>query len=129
LFPLTSKEQAGYVFQMAGRERLNGRDVFHITFRPKDKDDFGWKGVAYVDTAAYQPVLVTTEMARKIPFAVRTFLGTNVPGLGFTVIYAAQPDGVWFPVSFSWSSRFTCCIFSIGILCSTRRIGSLRRRT
>jgi len=101
LFPLTSKEQAGYVFQMAGRERLNGRDVFHITFRPKDKDDFGWKGVAYVDTAAYQPVLVTTEMARKIPFAVRTLLGTNVPGLGFTVIYAPQTDGVWFPVSFS----------------------------
>ncbi len=101
LFPLTSKEQAQYVFQLAGQERLNGRDVFHITFRPKDKDDFGWKGVAYVDTTAYQPVLVTTEMARKIPFAVRTLLGTNVPGLGFTVIYAPQPDGVWFPVSFS----------------------------
>lgn len=101
LFPLTTKEQGDYVFQMAGRERLNGRDVFHITFRPKDKDDFGWKGVAYVDTTAYQPVMVTTEMARKIPFAVRTLLGTNLPGLGFTVIYAPQADGVWFPVSFS----------------------------
>jgi hypothetical protein len=101
LFPLTTKEQADYVFQMVGRERLNGRDVFHIAFRPKDKDDFGWKGVGYVDTTAYQPVMVTTEMARKIPFAVRTLLGTNVPGLGFTVIYAPQPDGVWFPVSFS----------------------------
>ena len=101
LFPLTTKEQAEYVFQLAGRERLNGRDVYHITFRPKDKDDFGWKGVAYIDTTAYQPVLVTTEMARKIPFAVRTFLGTNVPGLGFTVVYAPQADGVWFPTSFS----------------------------
>ena len=48
---------------------------------------------AYIDTAAYQPVLITTVMARKIPFVVRTLLGTNVPGLGFTVTYAPQSDG------------------------------------
>ena len=101
LFPLTTKDQANYAFRMIGRERLNDRDVFHITFRPKKKDDFGWSGDAYIDTSAYQPVLITTGMARKIPFAVRTLLGTNVPGLGFTVRYAPQPDGVWFPVTFS----------------------------
>ena len=101
LFPLTSKNQVDYTFRMIGRERLNGRDVFHITFRPRKKDDFGWSGEAYVDTTAYQPVLVTTAMARKIPFAVRTLLGTNVPGLGFTVTYAPQADGIWFPVTFS----------------------------
>jgi len=101
LFPLTSKNQANYIFRMIGRERLNSRDVFHIAFRPKDKNDFGWSGDAYIDTTARQPVLVTTAMARKIPFAVRTLLGTNVPGLGFTVTYAPQPDGVWFPVTFS----------------------------
>jgi hypothetical protein len=101
LFPLTSKNQADYTFRMMGRERLNSRDVFHITFRPKKKDDFGWSGDAYVDSNAYQPVLVTTAMSRKIPFAVRTLLGTNVPGLGFTVTYAPQADGVWFPVTFS----------------------------
>jgi len=101
LFPLTSKNQADYLFRMIGRERLNSRDVFHITFRPKNKDDFGWSGDAYIDTTAFQPVLVTTAMARKIPFAVRTLLGTNVPGLGFTVTYAPQSDGLWFPVTFS----------------------------
>jgi hypothetical protein len=101
LFPLTSKEQSNYVFHMAGREKLNGRDVVHINFVPKDKNDFGWKGDAYIDSTAYQPVMVTTGMSRKVPFAVRTFLGTNFPGLGFTVMYAPQPDGVWFPVSFS----------------------------
>ena len=101
LFPLTSKDQASYAFHMVGRERLNDRDVFHITFRPKEKNDFGWSGDAYVDTQAFQPVLVTTGMARKIPFAVRTLLGTDVPGLGFTIRYAPQPDGVWFPVDFS----------------------------
>jgi hypothetical protein len=39
-------------------------------------------------------------LSRNIPLAVRALLGTNTPGLGFTVAYAPQPDGVWFPVSF-----------------------------
>ncbi len=101
LFPLTTKDQTNYSFRMIGREHLNDRDVYHIAFRPKKKDDFGWSGDAYIDTTAYQPVLVTTAMARKIPFAVRTLLGTDVPGLGFTIRYAPQPEGVWFPVNFS----------------------------
>lgn len=101
LFPLTTKDQSNYTFRMIGREHLNDRDVYHITFRPKEKNDFGWSGDAYIDTQAFQPVLVTTGMARKIPFAVRTLLGTDVPGLGFTIRYAPQPDGVWFPVDFS----------------------------
>jgi hypothetical protein len=111
LFPLTSKDQADYTFRMVGRERLNGRDVFHISFTPKKKDDFGWSGDAYIDTAAYEPVLITTAMARKIPFAVRTLLGTNVPGLGFTVTYAPQPDGVWFPVTFSTEFKLHVLFF------------------
>ena len=100
LFPLTSKGQADTLFHLLGRERINGRDVFHIDFRPKDRKDFGWKGDAYIDVDAYQPVVVRTDMARKIPLAVRALLGTNVPGLGFSVVYAPQPDGVWLPVSF-----------------------------
>jgi len=111
LFPLTSKDQADYVFHMVGRERMNGRDVYHISFRPMDKDDFGWNGDAYIDTTAYQPVLVTTGMARKIPFAVRTFLGTNLPGLGFTVTYAPQPGGVWVAVSFSTEFKIHVLFF------------------
>jgi hypothetical protein len=111
LFPLTSKDQANYAYRMVGCERLNGRDVFHITFRPKKKDDYGWSGDAYIDTTAFQPVLVTTGMARKIPFAVRTFLGTNVPGLGFTVTYAPQPDGIWFPVTFSTEFKIKALFF------------------
>lgn len=111
LFPLTSKAQADYIFQLADRERLNGRDVFHIVFRPKDKSDFAWKGDAYIDTASYEPVLVTTGLSRKIPFAVRTFLGINFPGLGFTVVYAPQPDGTWFPASFSTEFKIHVLFF------------------
>jgi hypothetical protein len=111
LFPLTSKNQAGHAFHFVGREHTNGHDVFHIEFRPKQKDDFGWKGDAYIDTAAYQPVVVSTSMARKVPFAVRTLLGTNAPGLGFTVTYAPLPDGVWFPASFGTEFKIHLLFF------------------
>lgn len=111
LFPLTTKDQADYTFRMVGRERMNDHDVFHIAFRPKKKDDYGWSGDAYVDTEAYQPVLITTAMARKLPFAVRTLMGTNLPGLGFTVTYAPQPDDIWFPVTFSTEFKIRVLFF------------------
>ena len=100
LFPLTSKQQANYAFTLRGREPRNGRDTFHIEFHPKDKNDFGWKGDAWIDTATFEPVVIRTALSRNLPLGVRVLLGTNVPGIGFTAIYAPQPDGVWFPVSF-----------------------------
>jgi hypothetical protein len=100
LFPLTSKQQADYAFTLRGHEPRNGRDTFHIEFHPKDKKDFGWKGDAWIDTATFEPVVIRTALSRNLPLGVRVLLGTNVPGIGFTAIYAPQPDGVWFPVSF-----------------------------
>ncbi len=122
LFPLTSKSQAEYNFTLVGpnggQEHLNGRDVFHITFTLKDKSDYGWKGDAWIDTSAYQPVVVRTAMSRKLPFAVRTLLGTSLPGLGFTVIYAPQnpahtgpANDVWFPISFGTEFKLKLLFF------------------
>jgi hypothetical protein len=103
--------QSDYVFRLIGREHVKGRDVFHLEFHPKEKDEYGWKGDAYIDAGAYQPVVVSSAMARKVPFAVRTLLGTNLPGLGFTVVYAPQPDGVWFPVSFGTEFKIHVLFF------------------
>lgn len=100
LFPLPTKAQADFRFQLLGRGHMNGRDVFHLSFAPRDKSDFSWKGDAYIDSTAYEPVVVRTTMSRRIPFAVRSLLGTSLPGLGFTVVYAPQPSGVRFPVGF-----------------------------
>lgn len=111
LFPLTSKNQAEDEFQLLGREPRNGHDTFHITFRPRDKEDYGWKGEAWIDTASLQPVVVRTSLSRKLPLAVRTLLGTNIPGLGFTAIYAPQEDGVWFPVSFGTEFKLDVLFF------------------
>jgi hypothetical protein len=115
LFPLTSKTQAGYTFQLIGTEHINGREVFHLVFTPKDKKDYGWKGDAYIDTTAYQPVVVRTKMSRQIPFAVRTLLGTSLPNLGFTVIYAPEPSdkpgAIWFPISFGTEFKLHVLFF------------------
>jgi hypothetical protein len=111
LFPLTTKEQANEDFKLLGRESISGRDVFHITFAPKDKSDYGWKGDAFIDTTAFQPVLVRTTLSRNIPLAVRALLGTNVPGLGFTITYAPQSGDVWFPVSFGTEFKIKVLFF------------------
>jgi hypothetical protein len=115
LFPLTSKLQADYTYALVGRGSMDGRECYHITFVPRDKDDYGWKGDAWIDIKAFQPVLVHTAMARNIPFAVRTLLGTSVPGLGFTVTYAPEPadsrDAIWFPVTFGTGFKLHVLFF------------------
>lgn len=111
LFPLTTKQQSQYLFKLEGRQTMNSRDVYHVSFRPKDKNDFDWKGEAFIDVHEFEPVVVYTEMSRKIPLAVRTLLGTNLPGLGFSVTYDRQTDGVWFPVSFGTEFRMRVLFF------------------
>ncbi len=98
LFPLTTAEQERYTFRLLGEETVEGRPVYRIAFRPRDKN-ITWAGEALIDKQEFQPVVVFTKLSRRIPFAVRTLLGTDLPGLGFSVKYRRQPDGVWFPVS------------------------------
>jgi len=105
LFPLTAREQLLYSYKMEGSETYHGRQVYRVSFRPnhrrdKDGDEGAWKGEALIDAAEFQPVQVTTDLAWKVPLAVRTVLGTNVRGVGFTVSYERMPDGIWFPAGF-----------------------------
>lgn len=113
LFPLTSEQQKDYKFTLLGQEVQDGdgRSVYHIGFGPKDSHDIAWAGEAYIDAAEFQPVRVFTKLSRRIPFAVRTLLGTDVPGLGFNVVYKRQEDGVWFPTSFGTEFRLHVLFF------------------
>ncbi len=111
LFPLTSEQQKDYTFTLLGREMQEGRSVYHIGFRPKDKNDITWGGEAYIDAAEFQPVRVFTKLSRRLPFAVRTLLGTDVPGVGFNVVYKRQEDGVWFPSTFGTEFRLHAVFF------------------
>jgi len=108
LFPLTRKQQEKYIFELKGRENYRDNEVYRITFEPKkaslvDFDDGEcsfWAGEALVDVREYQPVLVTTWAAKKIPLAVRTLLGTDIRHIGFKVAYRKFDEGLWFPVSY-----------------------------
>ncbi len=100
LFPLTSKEQKDLDFELDGERVVAGRRAYVIRFRPKDRKDFGWAGEALIDEQEFQPVTVYTRLSRKVPFFVRTMLGTDVPGLGFTTQYTRVDKGLWFPSSF-----------------------------
>jgi hypothetical protein len=103
LFPLTSREQKKYDFQLKATEQYRGRTVFRVSFAPKphvDGDSGSWKGEALIDAEEFQPVMVTTNLAFGIPMAVKILLGTNIRGLGFSVAYQKFADGVWFPVSY-----------------------------
>jgi hypothetical protein len=122
LFPLTSKNQSKMIFTLRGRELKNARQTFHISFKPKDNEDYDWEGDAWIDADAFQPVVIRTALSRKVPFAVRGLLGTDVPGLGFTVTYAPQgtgPDTIWFPETFGTEFKIKILFFfSRGIVLS-----------
>ena len=111
LFPLTTKEQAKYKFQLIGEAQQDGRPVYRIGFSPAAHDDYAWAGEALVDKEDLQPVLVFTKLNKKLPLLIRGALGTDVPGAGFSVHYRRQPDGVWFPVSFGTEFRLKVLFF------------------
>ena len=98
LFPLTYHQQFKYEFRLSGRETYRGRSVYRIVFDPKER--YGWKGEALIDAEEYQPVFVSTKMAHGVPLPVKTLLGSDVKGLGFSVSYQKFADGAWFPVSY-----------------------------
>jgi len=110
LFPLTSEEQKKYSFVLAGDETFRGRKAYRVKFRPTDKD-FCCAGEAMIDAEEFQPVSVFTRLSRRIPFAVRTLLGTDLPGFGFNVEYRRFDEGVWFPVSFGTEFRMHLLFF------------------
>jgi len=111
LFPLTTDQQEDYKFRLMDQEAFEGRQSYHIAFTPKDDDETDWAGEAYIDAHEFQPMYVFTKLARRLPFGVRTFLGTDLPGIGFAVHYRRQEDGVWFPISLGSEFRIRALFF------------------
>ena len=103
LFPLSRNEQTKYSFELRGRERYRDHEVYKIEFKPRragfNDDDGIWAGEALIDTAEFQPVLITSFQAKSVPVAVKVLLGTNIQHLGFKIQYRKIEEGVWFPVS------------------------------
>jgi len=107
LFALTADKQKNFIFTLQGKEDYRGRQVYHINFRLKkpslidcDDESTCWAGEALIDVQEYQPVLVTSWLAKGIPMAVQILLGTNIKHLGFKVTYQKFDEGLWFPVTY-----------------------------
>ena len=111
LFPFTAGEQKKYRFDLDGEQLVDGRKAYRIRFRPADKHEFAWSGEALIDEEECQPVTVYTKLAHRVPVAVRTLLGTDLPGIGFSVRYQRLEKDVWFPVSFGTEFRLRALFF------------------
>src|ERR1700722_2249961 len=109
LFRLISEQQENE-FKLLRQETLEGRSVYHINFRPKDKNEHTWAGEAYIEAAEFQPARVFTKLSRRISFAVRTLLDADLPGIGFNVFTAAE-DGIWLPAKFGPEVRIHALFF------------------
>jgi len=79
LVPFSSEKLKKHVFKLEGRETFQGHDSYRISFKPADKEDLDWAGEGYIDANDFEPIYVYTKLARKIPLAIRTLLGTDVP--------------------------------------------------
>lgn len=111
LFPLTTEEQKAYRFELLGEQEVHGRKAWRIRFRPADRGDLTWAGEALIDEEDFQPLNVYTQLSRRIPFAIRTLLGTDLPGVGFNVTYQRLADGTWFPATFGTEFRMHIVFF------------------
>jgi hypothetical protein len=99
-FPFSTKRLPDYSFKLISRETFQGHDVYRISFTPADKTEYDWAGEAYIDATDFEPMYVYTKLSHKLPFAVRTLLGTDVPGVGYSLRYEKQMGGVWFPKTY-----------------------------
>jgi len=113
LFPISTKDLTAYTFTFQEETVEKGRKTYRIAFQPARKstcvsiggeDDCGdskpWKGEVLVDAEEFQPVRIYTDLAFKMPWGVKVFLGTNIRQVGFSVAYARLAPNVWFPVSY-----------------------------
>lgn len=123
LFPLTADRQQNYIFHLDGTEDYRGTPVYRILFEPQKGTDEDWAGEALIDQKEFQPVLVTTHLAWKIPVAVKVILGTNVEHVGFKVTYKKFDDNVWFPVTYGGEFKVRALFFW------ARRIGVSMQNT
>ena len=107
LFPLTSEEQKAYEFKLLGSGVEDGRSVYHIAFRPKNREELTWAGEAYIDAAEFEPVRVFTKLSRRIPLGVRIFWAPICRESDLTWCTSGKRMGSGFLLLSGRNSRFT----------------------
>lgn len=98
-FPLTTKRLEYYNFTLNGEENYLGHHVYKVAFDGHGEDDDCWKGEALIEKNEFQPVLITSHWACKLPKAVTILLGISVHDIGAKITYQRFAKDVWFPVT------------------------------
>jgi hypothetical protein len=118
LFPMRAKDLNAYRFTYLGSTEVKGRKAHRVAFEPVSKktrcpgsdsdddcDSRPWKGEAVIDAEEHQPVRIFTDLAFKMPWGVKVFLGTNLRQTGFSISYARVAPNVWFPATYGSEFR------------------------
>ncbi len=129
LFPLTTEGQKDYNFTLLGQEMQEGRSVYHIGFRTKDKNNISWAGEAYIDAAEFQPVRVFTKLSRRIPFGCGHSWEPICRVSGSTWFTSGRRTGSGFLPRSGRSSGFMCCSSSTGMYRCRWRMLTFNTRT
>lgn len=135
VFPLRTKDLPFYQFTLQGREEFRGRPVWRIAFTPipgqnfEEKWEHPWAGEALIDVEDSFPLQIQSKLAPKIPFAVRTFLGTNLKQAGFSVTYQRVEPGVWFPNSYGTEFELDVVFFYKRVITLNMDAKDFRRAT
>ena len=73
------------------------------------------------------PLQIETRLVPRIPFAVRTFLGTNLKQTGFTVTYTRVAPGVWFPATYGTEFRLDVLVAYKRVITMSMESSDFRR--
>jgi len=101
-----------FTFQLAGQEKLSGRDVYHLRavprngYKPPNMESrvlTGMKGQMWIDTQSFQWVKVMAEVIR--PVHMEGFLATVDPGTFFELEKTPVTQQIWLPSHFRVQSQ------------------------
>jgi hypothetical protein len=100
-FPIRTKDLEFYNFEFVAEQTIENRRAARIRFAPKSKNwQHLWEGETIIDLEDAFPLRIQTKMARKLPAAVRTLMGTNLKQFGFNVTFTRLEKDLWFPKTF-----------------------------
>ncbi len=107
LFPFLPKDLPHYTFQLLGSEDYRGRPVHRISFTPVKGDDDAkpWAGEILVDAEDLHPLSIQTKLTFKVPFLIKTMLGSDIRQTGYSLTYTRLAPGLWFPATYGTEMR------------------------
>lgn len=107
LFPFLAKDLPSYRFTLTGETQFQNRPAYRVLFEPLPDaaESRPWAGEMLVDREDLHPLSIQTKLTFKMPFLVKSILGTNLRQTGFSISYTRLAPGIWFPATYGTEMR------------------------